>query len=125
MRRTSGAWRTFNNDIEVEFITLLKENEMPKVIGGYNNSHDFDLSTESDYHYEDKVKKKFEVRPGNSNKDSINEYLQDISFSNKNSSNDVVINNNSTTNINQLNLQNYNKIQLLFNSINCAFISSE
>jgi hypothetical protein len=65
-----------------------------------------------------KVKKKFEVRPGNSNKDSINEYLQDISFSNKNPSNNVVVNNNSTTNINQLNLQNYNKIQSQIRSSN-------
>ena len=38
---------TIHYDIEVEFITLLKENEMPKVIGGYNNDPAFDLSTGS------------------------------------------------------------------------------
>ena len=42
---------TIHYDIEVEFITLLKENEMPKVVGGYDNSPEFNLSTEGGEHY--------------------------------------------------------------------------
>ena len=48
---------TIHYDIEVEFITLLKENEMPKVIGGYNNNPEFDLSNEGGEHY--KLEEKF------------------------------------------------------------------
>ena len=59
-----------------------------------------------------RVKKKFEVRSGNAKKDEVNGYLQDISLSNNNSSNTKLINNNSVTNVNQLNLQNNNKIDL-------------
>ncbi len=59
-----------------------------------------------------RVKKKFEVRAGNAKKDEINAYLQDISLSNNTSTNTKSINNNSVTNINQLNLQNNNKIEL-------------
>jgi hypothetical protein len=59
-----------------------------------------------------RVKKKFEVRPGNVKKDEINAYLQDISLSNNISNNTRSINNNSVTNINQINLQNNNKIDL-------------
>ena len=58
-----------------------------------------------------RIKKKFEVRPGNAKKDEINAYLQDISLSN-NISNSRAINNNSVTNINEINLQNNNKIDL-------------
>ena len=58
-----------------------------------------------------RVKKKFEVRSGNAKKDEINAYLQDISLSN-NLTNTRAINNNSVTNINQLNLKNNNKIDL-------------
>jgi hypothetical protein len=58
------------------------------------------------------VKKKFEVRSGNAKKDEINAYLQDISLSNKTSSNTKPINNNSVTNVNQLNLQNNNSFNL-------------
>lgn len=58
-----------------------------------------------------RIKKKFEVRPGNAKKDEINAYLQDISLSN-NISNARSINNNSVTNINEINLQNNNKIDL-------------
>ena len=59
-----------------------------------------------------RVKKKFEVRAGNAKKDEINAYLQDISLSNNTSNNTKSINNNSVTNLNQLNLQNNNKIEL-------------
>jgi hypothetical protein len=59
-----------------------------------------------------RVKKKFEVRAGNAKKDEVNAYLQDISLSNNTSTNTKSINNNSVTNINQLNLQNNNKIEL-------------
>jgi len=59
-----------------------------------------------------RVKKKFEVRPGNAKKDEVNAYLQDISLSNNVASNTRSINNNSVTNVNQLNLQNNNKIEL-------------
>lgn len=58
-----------------------------------------------------RVKKKFEVRPGNSKKDEINAYLQDISLSN-NVANTRSVNNNSVTNISQLNLQNNTKVDL-------------
>jgi hypothetical protein len=59
-----------------------------------------------------RVKKKFEVRPGNAKKDEVNAYLQDISFSNNLSTNLRAINNNTVTNLNQINLQNNNKIDL-------------
>jgi hypothetical protein len=59
-----------------------------------------------------RIKKKFEVRSGNANKDEINAYLQDISLSNNTSNNSRSINNNSVTNLNQINLQNNNKIDL-------------
>jgi hypothetical protein len=59
-----------------------------------------------------RVKKKFEVRSGNAKKDEVNGYLQDISLSNNTSSITKLINNNSVTNVNQLNLQNNNKIEL-------------
>jgi hypothetical protein len=59
-----------------------------------------------------RVKKKFEVRSGNTKKDEINNYLQDISLSNSESSKSINISNNSTTNLNQINLQNNNKINL-------------
>jgi hypothetical protein len=59
-----------------------------------------------------RVKKKFEVRPGNAKKDEVNAYLQDISLSNNTANNTKSINNNSVTNINQINLQNNNKIDL-------------
>ena len=59
-----------------------------------------------------RVKKKFEVRPGNAKKDEVNAYLQDISFSNNSSTNLRAINNNTVTNLNQINLQNNNKIDL-------------
>jgi hypothetical protein len=59
-----------------------------------------------------RVKKKFEVRPGNAKKDEVNAYLQDISLSNDTANNTKSINNNSVTNINQINLQNNNKIDL-------------
>ena len=59
-----------------------------------------------------KVKKKFEVRSGNAKKEQVNAYLQDISLSNNTSNNTRSINNNSVTNVNQLNLQNNNKIEL-------------
>jgi len=59
-----------------------------------------------------KVKKKFEVRSGNAKKEEINAYLQDISLSNNVANNTRSINNNSVTNVNQLNLQNNNKIEL-------------
>jgi hypothetical protein len=59
-----------------------------------------------------RVKKKFEVRAGNAKKDEVNAYLQDISLSNNTPTNTKSINNNSVTNINQLNLQNNNKIEL-------------
>ena len=49
---------TIHYDIEVEFVTILKENEMPKTIGGYNNDQDFDLSKEGGEHY--KITEKFE-----------------------------------------------------------------
>ncbi len=58
-----------------------------------------------------KVKKKFEVRSGNAKKEEINAYLQDISLSN-NLANTRSINNNSVTNISQINLQNNNKVDL-------------
>ncbi len=58
-----------------------------------------------------KVKKKFEVRSGNAKKEEINAYLQDISLSN-NVANTRSINNNSVTNLSQINLQNNNKIDL-------------
>lgn len=58
-----------------------------------------------------RVKKKFEVRPGNAKKDEVNAYLQDVSLSN-NIANTRSINNNSVTNISQINLQNNNKIDL-------------
>ena len=59
-----------------------------------------------------RVKKKFEVRSGNAKKDEVNAYLQDISLSNNHATNTRSINNNSITNVNQLNLQNNNKIEL-------------
>jgi hypothetical protein len=59
-----------------------------------------------------RVKKKFEVRSGNAKKNEVNAYLQDISLSNNVASNTRSINNNSVTNVNQLNLQNNNKIEL-------------
>ena len=59
-----------------------------------------------------RVKKKFEVRSGNTKKDEVNNYLQDISLSNSESSKSINISNNSTTNLNQINLQNNNKINL-------------
>ena len=59
-----------------------------------------------------RIKKKFEVRSGNAKKDEINAYLQDISLSNNTSNNSRSINNNSVTNLNQINLQNNNKIDL-------------
>jgi hypothetical protein len=59
-----------------------------------------------------RVKKKFEVRSGNSKKDEVNAYLQDISFSNNVANNTRSINNNSVSNINQINLQNNNKIDI-------------
>ncbi len=58
-----------------------------------------------------RVKKKFEVRPGNAKKDEINAYLQDISLSN-NIANTRPVNNNSITNISEINLQNNNKVNL-------------
>jgi hypothetical protein len=58
-----------------------------------------------------RVKKKFEVRSGNTKKEEVNAYLQDISLSN-NVANTRSINNNSVTNLNQLNLQNNNRIEL-------------
>jgi phosphotransferase system HPr-like phosphotransfer protein len=59
-----------------------------------------------------KVKKKFEVRPGNAKKEEVNAYLQDVSLSNNIANNTRSISNNSVTNVNQLNLQNNNKIEL-------------
>ena len=59
-----------------------------------------------------RVKKKFEIRSGNTKKDEVNNYLQDISLSNSESSKSINISNNSTTNLNQINLQNNNKINL-------------
>ena len=59
-----------------------------------------------------RVKKKFEVRSGNAKKEEVNAYLQDISLTNNQSNKSVSISNNSTTNLNQLNLQNVNKIDL-------------
>jgi len=59
-----------------------------------------------------RVKKKFEVRPGNALKDEVNAYLQDISLSNNIANNTRSINNNSVTNLNQINLQNNNKTEL-------------
>jgi phosphotransferase system HPr-like phosphotransfer protein len=59
-----------------------------------------------------RVKKKFEVRSGNAKKNEVNAYLQDISLSNNVANNTRSINNNSVTNVNQLNLQNNNKIEL-------------
>ena len=59
-----------------------------------------------------RVKKKFEVRSGNAKKDEVNAYLQDVSLSNNIANNTKSINNNSVTNINQINLQNNNKIDL-------------
>lgn len=59
-----------------------------------------------------RVKKKFEVRSGNAKKNEVNAYLQDISLSNNVATNTRSINNNSITNVNQLNLQNNNKIEL-------------
>jgi hypothetical protein len=73
-----------------------------------------------------KVKKKFEVRPGNAKKDEVNAYLQDVSLSNNIANNTRSISNNSVTNVNQLNLQNNNKIELkvrssrIVNNINTA-----
>ena len=58
------------------------------------------------------VKKKFEVRPGNALKDEVNAYLQDISLTNNESNKSFSVSNNSTTNLNQINLQNNNKIDL-------------
>lgn len=62
-----------------------------------------------------RVKKKFEVRSGNSKKDEINAYLQDVSLS-KNTTNTRAINNNSITNINEINLLNNNRIDLQLRS---------
>jgi hypothetical protein len=59
-----------------------------------------------------RVKKKFEVRPGNAKKDEVNAYLQDVSLSNNIANNTRSINNNSVNNLNQINLQNVNKIDL-------------
>jgi hypothetical protein len=59
-----------------------------------------------------RVKKKFEVRSGNAKKDEVNAYLQDVSLSNNIANNTRSISNNSVTNVNQLNLQNNNKIEL-------------
>ena len=59
-----------------------------------------------------RIKKKFEVRSGNAKKDEVNAYLQDVSLSNNIANNTRSINNNSVTNVNQLNLQNNNKIEL-------------
>ena len=59
-----------------------------------------------------RLKKKIEVRLGNAKKDEVNAYLQDISLSNNTANNTKSINNNSVTNINQINLQNNNKIDL-------------
>jgi len=59
-----------------------------------------------------RVKKKFEVRSGNAKKDEVNAYLQDVSLSNNIANNTKSINNNSVTNLNQINLQNNNKIDL-------------
>ena len=59
-----------------------------------------------------RVKKKFEIRSGNSNQSQVNDYLQDISLVNNSSNKTLSINNNTTTNINQLNLQNNNKIDV-------------
>ena len=59
-----------------------------------------------------RVKKKFEVRSGNAKKDEVNAYLQDVSLSNNIANNTKSINNNSVTNLNQINLQNNNKIEL-------------
>jgi phosphotransferase system HPr-like phosphotransfer protein len=58
------------------------------------------------------VKKKFEVRPGNALKNEVNAYLQDISLTNNESNKSFSVSNNSTTNLNQINLQNNNKIDL-------------
>lgn len=58
------------------------------------------------------LKKKFEVRSGNAKKDEVNAYLQDVSLSNNIANNTKSINNNSVTNLNQINLQNNNKIDL-------------
>jgi hypothetical protein len=59
-----------------------------------------------------RIKKKFEVRAGNVLKDEVNAYLQDISLSNNISNNTRSINNNSVTNLNQINLLNNNKTEL-------------
>lgn len=59
-----------------------------------------------------RIKKKFEVRSGNAKKDEVNAYLQDVSLSNNIANNTKSINNNSVTNLNQINLQNNNKIDL-------------
>lgn len=59
-----------------------------------------------------RVKKKFEVRSGNSKKEEVNAYLQDISLTNNQSSKSVNISSNSTTNLNQLNLQNVQKVDV-------------
>jgi phosphotransferase system HPr-like phosphotransfer protein len=97
---SSGAFNQFFDDTETtesvnENETLI--NETIKKLG-LNPS-------------EVRVKKKFEVRPGNSKKDEINAYLQDISLSN-NVANTRSVNNNSVTNISQLNLQNNTKVDL-------------
>jgi hypothetical protein len=63
-----------------------------------------------------RVKKKFEVRSGNAKKDEVNAYLQDISLSSNIANNTKSINNNSVTNLNQINLQNNNKIDLQIKS---------
>jgi hypothetical protein len=97
---SSGGFNQFFDDTESESINENEAlvNEAIKKMG-LNPS-------------EVRVKKKFEVRPGNAKKDEVNGYLQDISLSNNTANNTKSINNNSVTNINQINLQNNNKIDL-------------
>jgi hypothetical protein len=97
---SSGGFNQFFDDTESESINENEAlvNEAIKKMG-LNPS-------------EVRVKKKFEVRPGNAKKDEVNAYLQDISLSNNTANNTKSINNNSVTNINQINLQNNNKIDL-------------